>query len=101
MFMYLSEELCYAEVKEKHMEKEPRQVPLGGLETDEEVVQEADRAAAEATQEDAVRVRTEEAMSEEGFMPTGDHCKKVRANRKEWLALREKLFKENKEKELF
>lgn len=87
--------------RKKHMEKEPRQVPLGGLETDEEVAQEADRAAAEAAQEDTVRVRTEEAMNEEGFVPTGDRRKEVRESRKEWLALREKLFKENKEKKLF
>lgn len=86
--------------RKKHMEKELRQVPLGGLETDEEVAQEADRAAAEAAQEDTVRVRTEEAMKEEGFVSADDHRKKVRESRNEWLALRE-TFKKDQEKKLF
>ena len=77
------------------MEK-PREVPLGGPETDEDLINMADQdqeQEADDTKKDEAAKLTE-AMRDYGFEPVEVRRQKTREARKEWLALRKTLFKE-------
>lgn len=71
------------------------------LEDNEEVIKEAERVAAEQE-----RIKNEEnlvakAMEEAGFISDEEKRKKAKESKKEWLELRNKIFKEDNDKELF